>query len=422
MELATPSAYVGRLLATYLGALVWSGVYWELNLTPWAWWLLGAYALWPHLAWFCETYCKTYSPWMSFYFDGLLIGFLTGLGAFHPLAALLGFSLFVINLLSLSGTTHLIYALFLWTLGALWGAELQGWQFIWQTSTFTLWLSLPLALAYPFYVGNLNYSLNLQTQTHFKEQALLYQELDAAIKDAEAALTLEQELRQQQREFFAILSHEIRTPLSVLVMALPALSKKIPEEHKRLHRMQAAVERIQRAVDGFYVDDRANALTNPRTEIFNIQELQARIEQQLASVPQAEQVCWMLTAEQTLIQGQLTLLEVALRNLIENALKYGPQGARVLVHGQRQQNHYLFNVVDEGELLQEKESLFMRYVRGRKSQKISGTGLGLYMARRIARSHGGDIKINDQAIPALGETSPIQTQGNCFSLTLPCLT
>ncbi|TAL21213.1 MAG: ATP-binding protein [Nitrospirae bacterium] len=91
-----------------------------------------------------------------------------------------------------------------------------------------------------------------------------------------------------------------------------------------------------------------------------------------------------------------TLIRIALSNLLDNAVKYSGGGA-VELSGSADDGHVKFAVGDEGPGLNgvDIERLFQRFARG-TAKKVSGAGLGLYVARSIARLHGGDVSAHNK--------------------------
>ena len=113
-----------------------------------------------------------------------------------------------------------------------------------------------------------------------------------------------------------------------------------------------------------------------------------------------------------LVSGAPALLVQAIRNLIDNALRYGPPGTRVRVTARAADSAIEVAVSDTGPGIPPAEHarIFDRFVRGREAQArgIAGTGLGLAIVARVAALHGGAVEIRSQP----GE-------GSCFTLRVP---
>lgn len=115
--------------------------------------------------------------------------------------------------------------------------------------------------------------------------------------------------------------------------------------------------------------------------------------------------------EKTIISGDARMLQRMLANILDNAVKYTPSGGKVEVSlAGNEKNELIISVRDTGIGISETDlpHVFERFYRCDRSRSQPGTGLGLSLARAIARAHGGDIKV----------TSALD-QGSTFTVTLP---
>jgi heavy metal sensor kinase len=111
------------------------------------------------------------------------------------------------------------------------------------------------------------------------------------------------------------------------------------------------------------------------------------------------------------VMADVTMLQRAFSNLLDNAIKYTDPGGRITVEMIRKNDRVLeIHVTDTGPGIPEAlhDRIFDRFFRAESSRTSPGSGLGLSFARAIAREHGGDIQV--QSRPG---------EGACFSLTLP---
>ena len=102
-----------------------------------------------------------------------------------------------------------------------------------------------------------------------------------------------------------------------------------------------------------------------------------------------------LPAEPLRLHADRALLEAALRNLLGNALKYSAPPAAVSLNLRAGSDGVEFAVVDRGPGIAPDlaASLFQRYTRGPGAGDVAGSGLGLYIVRRIAQLHGGHVTL-----------------------------
>jgi len=217
-----------------------------------------------------------------------------------------------------------------------------------------------------------------------------------------------------QRRFVADASHELRSPLTVLRGDLDVALRRerSPQEYREtLERMREEVDRMTALAENLLVLARADAGL-PATSLADVDlaDLAERVVERAAR--QAEAVGIVLTAEAAPapVRGDAALLERAVGNLVENAVRYVPRGSRVTVRCARSGGLAALDVEDDGPGIPAEHAplVFERFYRGDPARgRDAGTGLGLPIARAIAEAHGGRL--------TLERASP----GTLFRLTLP---
>ncbi|GAG31368.1 unnamed protein product, partial [marine sediment metagenome] len=141
-----------------------------------------------------------------------------------------------------------------------------------------------------------------------------------------------------------------------------------------------------------------------------LEQLQADYE------PQAKQkqisLAFKLPPKLPVLQGDRDKISLALHNLVGNALKYTPDGGKVTVTAVVGEQQLALDVTDTGIGISEDdaERVFEKFYRAKNARQanITGSGMGLALAREIVRLHGGDIEL--QSEPQRGST---------FTMTLP---
>jgi signal transduction histidine kinase len=105
-------------------------------------------------------------------------------------------------------------------------------------------------------------------------------------------------------------------------------------------------------------------------------------------------------------------------NLLENAFRYSPQGVVVGLQARDTPRGPVLTVWDGGPPIEdaEREAIFQRGVRGSRGLPLPGTGLGLALARDLARALGGDLQL---VIPPQAVDPELPASGNAFVLRLP---
>ena len=104
------------------------------------------------------------------------------------------------------------------------------------------------------------------------------------------------------------------------------------------------------------------------------------------------------------VEVDVEMVEAVLRILVENARKYSPAGSLVAISCRREGETTIVSGRDFGRGIppDEQERIFEKYYRGRSSSETQGMGLGLAIARNIARAHGGDLWVTSE--PGRGAT------------------
>jgi signal transduction histidine kinase len=129
----------------------------------------------------------------------------------------------------------------------------------------------------------------------------------------------------------------------------------------------------------------------------------------LASIPDPHSPVEVEGMERLPVRGDRTRIEQVVVNLMSNAMKYG-QGKPITVALYTRDGLACLAVIDHGMGIPEKDQgrVFGRFVRVVSKGSVGGLGLGLYICKKIADAHGGDLSV--QSTPG---------QGACFELALP---
>jgi len=235
----------------------------------------------------------------------------------------------------------------------------------------------------------------LLEQLQIQNQQLV-EEIAARIR-AEEAL---QENTEKIKRFAYSVSHDLKSP----VIAMHGLAKRLHlryaaelGEKGRLCSDQLAktAEQVLALVDSInaYMSAKDALLT---VEKISLQEVVWIIKEEFASRLEARQVKFIAPARLPEINADKLSLLRALRNFVDNALKYGGERLTEIAVGYRETpQHHMLYVKDNGVGLQEKEpkTIFGFFQRSRVSRDIEGTGLGLAIVGEIARRHGGELDV-----------------------------
>ncbi|QIL83950.1 histidine kinase [Diaphorobacter sp. HDW4A] len=258
-------------------------------------------------------------------------------------------------------------------------------------------------------------SLEKSEQTLEERVRLRTDELLSTRNALQHALHNERDMRIEQKQFFNMINHEFRTPLAVVDSAAAEQqafpSNDLQAQVARAVQIRRACKRLNTLV--------ANCLLNDRldTTSFALQMVRVPLEDliadaaQLVQWSQRHQLCFDIDEDLTDWYCDQMLISIALSNLTDNAIKYANNG-RILIQARIDELDRLeLSVNDEGPgmSLESAERIFELYERGNHVDQARGFGLGLWVARRIARQHGGDAKVSASVMG-----------GTRFTLTLAC--
>ncbi len=217
----------------------------------------------------------------------------------------------------------------------------------------------------------------------------------------QAAARIEALLRSHQN-LLANASHELRSPLARLKMAVAMLDDAAPAQRERLRdEIHANIAELDALVEEVLLASRLDAgSTEPAREPVELLALAAEEAARFGAAVEGE------TAE---VRGSERLLRRALRNLLENAQRYGGSDASVQVR--RGSQGAEVRVCDRGPGVPEafRDRIFEPFFRlPGHAEREGGVGLGLALVRQIAQAHGGSVRCEERP-----------GGGSCFVLSLP---
>jgi two-component system sensor histidine kinase KdpD len=243
----------------------------------------------------------------------------------------------------------------------------------------------------------------------------------AALLRQRAALTAseaEAEARSQtlRAAILDALAHEFKTPLATILTAaggLRAAAPLVPEQEELAEIVESETERLSSLSSRLLRIARLDhEEVKPRLEPVDVAMLVSEaVDRQSRQSPDRTFPVAMEGGPEA-VAGDVELLQLALGQLLDNACRYSPARSPVKLRVSTSAGWVHIVVWNSGEAIEpaERELIFQRLYRGRGGRKMSGgTGLGLYVARKIALAHGGDLRLEESADPG----------GVAFRLTLP---
>ena len=200
-----------------------------------------------------------------------------------------------------------------------------------------------------------------------------------------------------QQHFVADAAHELRSPLAALKLQVLSLERAENEQARAVAvaRLTAGIERATRLVEQLLVLARQEA-SEVKLEPVQLADLAKRTLADLAGSAQARQIDLGLQhADEVTVQGKGDALLVMLRNLLDNAIKYTPQGGTVDLSLHNTDKGVALTVEDSGPGIspEERERVFSRFYRVPGSE-AGGSGLGLAIIKAIAERHGAVLTLD----------------------------
>lgn len=223
---------------------------------------------------------------------------------------------------------------------------------------------------------------------------------------------LEQAFNSQDR-FIADASHQLKTPLAILRGELDMIRKYPPTDQEWNQYLDSAsqeIDHLSRMVDDLLllarVDIGSQALSFDRIRVDEV-VLEALSRLKYLANEKRIQMCFNIEELEDSTQampnfeakGDYELLRSLVYNLIENAIKYSPEGSQVALTLAETKTHIEVNVKDSGPGISENDlkHVFERFYRVQKdSQEVSGLGLGLSIAHRIAEAHNAQLTVESE--------------------------
>jgi two-component system, OmpR family, sensor histidine kinase CiaH len=211
-------------------------------------------------------------------------------------------------------------------------------------------------------------------------------------------------LHQQQQNFMMAVTHELKTPIAVTKLNLETLRRHRLDEQKQQRIIRAALQETNRLdvlANNILIASQLEGGEYDQTkELLDLSGLAENcISDYQSRFPDRE---WAKSIEpDCTLNGDPLLLQLLVGNLLENALKYSPREGTITLILVREDRRTLLSVKDEGPGIPdvEKKKIFGKFYRsGQEStRQTKGTGLGLYLCRKIADDHKATIKVTDNS-------------------------
>lgn len=208
-------------------------------------------------------------------------------------------------------------------------------------------------------------------------------------------------LSRQQQNFMMAVTHELKTPIAVVNLNLETLQKRKLDDEKQQRIINSTLLEAGRLNDlttNILVTSQLESHYVPDKESINFSELCENCANVFATRHQYKNLNNKIE-QQVFLNGEKLLLQLLVNNLLDNALKYASKEKTIAIELSKRNNKAILKVTDEGVGIkdEEKKKIFDKFYRSGNEEirKTKGTGLGLYLCKRIAENHRAKIRIQN---------------------------
>ena len=209
------------------------------------------------------------------------------------------------------------------------------------------------------------------------------------------------ELESIKRKIIYNISHEIKTPLTIILLSASILKDTLKDNKEIVLKIVRNAKRIKDIIEkllNYYIVERTEY---PHFEKINVKNLvESILEEYQDRISEKELVVKLDIPENCTIFGCNILLKVALRELIDNAIKFNKKGGLIEIRAKEYEKYVRISIRDTGIGLTEedKEKILQPYVQTKEfyKGKPSGLGLGLAIVKRVLELHGSKLYVKSE--------------------------
>ena len=225
-------------------------------------------------------------------------------------------------------------------------------------------------------------------------------------------------LENMRRDFVANVSHELKTPLTSINGFVETLiiNEDLPSDKRNrfLAIIQKESDRLKRLIEDILLLSSIESKNNLVTENVLLYNIFKEVYEMISYIASSKhiKIYYNFEDENVAIQAYGDYIKQLFLNLIDNAIKYTPEGGTVIINQFTRNNEITIEVIDNGVGIpkEDQDKIFQRFYRVDKarSRSVGGTGLGLAITKHIVNSLQGNIRVESK----LGE-------GSKFIVTIP---
>ncbi|CAO3430652.1 sensor histidine kinase [Azospirillum endophyticum] len=263
--------------------------------------------------------------------------------------------------------------------------------------------------------ANADNPLLAEFQKLAERHAKLLRQFHKIAKISDRLQTETKEMALQQRQFVLMVSHEFRTPLAIIDSAsqMLELEPKLPvSAMPRVGKIRNAVQRMLHLIERCLTNDRLGTAA-ARPMAFDLAAMLTALVAETGTAAGEHRFELHGLDRPVPIPGDRDLLTVVFSNLLENAVKYSPNGGTIRLDlSTGEEGQVTVRIMDQGIGVNAADAarLFDKYFRASNAAGTTGAGLGLHLARCIVDTHGGGISVASEP-----------GRGSAFTVRLPIL-
>lgn len=251
--------------------------------------------------------------------------------------------------------------------------------------------------------GDLDVELPLSRITEIDE---VHEGFKVMVKGLKESFRKQVELEEQRRFVIAAVAHDLRTPLFALRGYLDGLEQGIANTPEKMAKYLTVCKEkaalLDRLVEDLFTYTKTEySELELKKEFVELPKLIQRAIENLSMLAQKKGSSIILDDMENncVVTGDWYLLERAITNIIDNAVKFTPEMGKVHIQIYKDDNKIIFTVRDTGKgfTSEELQRVFEPLYRGEvsRNQSTGGSGLGLAISQRIIQLHGGDLKVGN---------------------------
>ena len=257
--------------------------------------------------------------------------------------------------------------------------------------------------------------LDITEQRNYTQK--LEKTVELRTEQLKTALEKEKELNELKTKFLSLVSHEFKTPLSGILTSTMLLSKYTLEDQqekrdKHIHTITDKVYYLNNILNDFLsIEKLDTGKINYKFDTFRLSKLINEVVYNANMLlKEGQQIKYPENIEDLSLTQDEKTIELALSNLVHNAIKYSSENTVVDIQIKQDATHTIFKITDSGIGIPENDqkNIFQRYFRAENALTTQGTGIGLNIVKTHIENVGGSLTFKSQ-----------ENVGSTFILTIP---